>query len=138
MSAYFVSRQTIHDAVSAWSDHFPQPRSQHMLDLIGLIFWKMNSEALRQRYPSIIGTDEDRENEGNAASYCYRHPVNLSKAQAAKSVHCLTYQCSEGSVPETATYKALDRLGEALGKPPFYASAVWDRENDTPHMLRTA
>lgn len=131
MSAYFVSRQTVHDAVTAWTWVFQQPRSQAQLDQIGRQLWAMNAEAIRQRYPSVIGTDEERDMTGAAAAYAYRHPRNLTPAQMAKSAHCLRYQCSEGNVPETfPTYRYLDQACEAMGNPPGYDAAAWDRETD--------
>jgi hypothetical protein len=134
MSAFFVSRQTIHDAVTAWCWAMPQPRSQDMLDGIGRTLWGMNAEAMRQRYPSIIGTDEDRDNAGDAAAYAYRRPDYLTMAQAAKSVACLHYQCSEGDVPETwHGYSLLTAISNAMGEPLGYDDAIWDRERDTDH-----
>ena len=132
MSAFFVSRATIHDTVTAWARNWPQPRSQDILDGIGRGLWQTNAEALRQRY------ELDRTGPGNAAelaeylsaaaAYAYRHPRDVTPAQLAKSAHCLRYQCCEGNVPETsATYHFLNQLCEALGKPPGYDQAQWDR-----------
>ena len=131
MSAFFVSRQTIHDAVTAWVQAYPQPRSQSILDSIGRILWSMNAEGMRQRYPSIVGTDEDRDNSGDALAYMYVRPKNLSAAQMAKSVHCLRYQCCEGSIPEMSdTYDLLNSIAESLGNPRGYNEAQWDRFTD--------
>ena len=130
MSAFFVSRQTIHDTVTAIAHAAPVPRSTDALDVIGSALWAMNAEALRQRYPSIIGTDEDRNNTGDADAYCYFPPRHMNAAQMAKSVHCLAYQCSEGDVSGRDLFKMLSDLGKVLADPVGYDDAVWDRARD--------
>jgi hypothetical protein len=132
MSAYFVTRQTIHDTVTAWARNWPQPRSQATLDSIGRSLWKTNAEALRQRYSLDCTSPENAaelaEYLRDASFYVYRHPRDVTPAQLAKSARCLRYQCCEGDVPETSdTYQFLDRLCETLGEPAGYDQAQWDR-----------
>ena len=130
MSAFFVSRQTIHDAVTAWTVMIPQPRSLDSLNNIGRVLWHMNADALRQRY-NLEGTDELAEYKRHAAFYVYALPKDLTTAQMAKSVSCLVYQCSEGDVPETwHSYKVLDGIDRAMGEPEGYDEAQWDRDTD--------
>ena len=138
MSAFFVSRQTIHDAVTAYCHAAPQPRSLEQLTQLGRAFWSMNASAMVQRYPSIHGTDEHRDYLGASAAYVYRAPRHLDMAQMVKSLHCLTYQCSEGDVPECDLYKRLIAAEDALGEPHGYDEATWDREHDTPATRKEA
>lgn len=50
--------------------------------------------------------------------------------QVFKSMQCFLYQCSEGTVPERALYKALDQLKNGLAERiisnlPQYDKAIW-------------
>lgn len=131
MSAFFVSRETIHDAVQLWVQYHPQPRSQDTLNAIGRSLWKMNAEALRQRYPSIVGTPEGRDYDGAAEAYVF-FPPESDMGQLAKSTHCLRYQCSEGDIGEgnerwDDTYHMLSAICDAVGEPAGYDDAQWDR-----------
>jgi len=139
MSAFFVSRQTIHDTVTAWCWAIQQPRSQQMLDSIGRSLWGMNAAAMEARYGDKTGSGnrevmaEFDDYRRDAAAYVYRKPQHLSHAQAAKSAACLHYQCSEGDIPETwHTHKLLTEIVNALGEPAGYDGATWDRATDTP------
>jgi hypothetical protein len=126
MSAFFVSREVIHDTVQAWIIAHPQPRSADVLNGIGRSLWRMNAEALRQRY-NLDGTEELAEYLGAAEAYVF-FPPKVSAAQLAKSAHCLRYQSCEGNVPETSdTYQELNRIVDAMGKPAGYDDAQWDR-----------
>lgn len=135
MSAFFVSRQTIHDTVAAWCICHPMPRSTATLDSIGRQLWALNAEALRQRYRLDTTGPENAaelaEYLRDAAAYAYHPPCNASPAQLAKSANCLSYQCCEGDLPETSElYRALDLLCKAMGKPAGYDAAQWDRGSD--------
>jgi hypothetical protein len=135
MSAFFVSRQTVHDTVTAWCNAYPQPRSPDILNGIGRSLWRMNAEALRQRYNlDKRGEAEARElaeYRAAAEAYAYFRPRNATQAQLAKSCACLRYQSCEGDVPETSdTYELLDTICNALGEPPGFSRATWDRESD--------
>jgi hypothetical protein len=138
MSAFFVSRQTIHDAVTAYCHAAPQTRSLEQLTQLGRAFWSMNASAMVQRYPSIHGTGEHRDYLGASAAYVYRAPKHLSLAQMAMSLNCLIYQCSEGDVPQQPRYKLLTAASDALGQPRGYDDATWDREHDTPATRKEA
>jgi predicted aldo/keto reductase-like oxidoreductase len=131
MSAFFVSRQTIHDDVTAWAYCQPQPRSMDTLNTIGRQLWLMNAEAMQQRYPQIVGTEEQTDYLGSAAAHVYFPPRNITLAQMAKSVCCLSYQCCEGDVPETwPAFKTLEQIATTLGEPRGYDAAQSDREHD--------
>jgi hypothetical protein len=68
---------------------------------------KLNMEALRQRY-----------NE-KPMPFTYKHrehdDADPILAQC-KAMHCLTYQCAEGNVPETPLYKLLAEVEEYLNQ----------------------
>ena len=140
MSAFFVSRQTIHDAAQAWIEAHPQPRGLSPVNCIGRALWKMNAEALRQRY-NLDGTDELAGYVRCASAYVFVQPQNLSRAQMAKSVRCLRYQCSEGDIGEgnpdwDLTYEYLSRIADDLGEPEGFDEATWDREEVCQTWLR--
>ena len=118
MSAYVVDDQTINDIVAyvslssiSWrTDHmiqdfvylgyeFPQDREKLANDL-----FNMNCEAVDQRY----GKDEWRE--FHPDKFVYRTQVPPTAPIAYKLIGRLKYQCTEGNVPRTDLYKALEHL----------------------------
>lgn len=71
---------------------------------------ELNHEAVRQRYDGKLSEEE------NDLVKNYRYvsaPCNLY--QAYKHLCCLTYQMSEGNVPKTKLYKALEELETIIG-----------------------
>lgn len=155
MSAFIVEPETMSLAVSAidyarrslWKpselcgfnptgelDSMPTPSE------LGRRFYTLNQEAIRQRYPG----DEDYA----SIPPDYQHPQSFfsfdgcnhaREFTAAEMPHvvasykalcCLTYQCSEGNVPETDTYKRLIECEQFLAANivcslPEYAAAAW-------------
>lgn len=127
MSAFFVSRATIHDTVYLRDASWPSGRSPADLDALGRRLWKMNADAMLARYPSISGTAELRGYLGAASAYAYR-VQGVSTAQLAKSAQCLRYQCAEGDIPEASgLYRLLSRVCDAVGEPAGFEEAEWDR-----------
>lgn len=129
MSAFFVNKEPIDDVVLAFIKDTKKPVDA---DKLGRSLWAMNAEAVRQRYPSIEGTAEERHYLKEAEEYRFSMP-SVSHAQLAKSCRCLYYQCSEGNIGEgnadwDPLYHTLGHLCEKLGYPIGYDfEAVWDR-----------
>ncbi|GEM_PF-2195130 len=73
--------------------------------------YRMNNEAVAVRY-RLSEWDAPREFK---ASFSYRHS-SLPLPTIFGIAECLLYQCSEGDVPESETYKRLDRWVSALGR----------------------
>ncbi len=110
MSAYIVSRDCITRIVDAISDRFEKEEIEEIFgtthkDTIGYQLWKMNCEAVNQRYKETDTAPE------------YKHPfvVSCSTMQSYKSLRCYLYQCSEGDVPESQLFKKLDSFSDKLG-----------------------
>jgi len=83
--------------------------------------WEMNVAALRQRYGDDAGVYE-------FSPIYVPQPVNLFAL--AKDMDCLLYQCREGDVPQTALYKAMQEVRNALclylvRSQPEYDRADW-------------
>lgn len=97
MSAFMVSRLTIHRAVTAMllTDCHMQPKftPSEECDSLGKRLIVMNGEALNARYGSPIPRIEDIDYRHETKD---RNPFILYQACC-----CLRYQCSEGKVPET-------------------------------------
>lgn len=70
---------------------------------------QMNIEALKQRYPDYPDMWKDRETPLMPA-----HGRRLKPVELFKQLTCISYQMSEGDVPESHVYKQLDKLSELL------------------------
>jgi len=98
MSAFMVSRLTIHRAVTAMllTDCYMQPKyvPAEECDSLGKRLILMNGEALHARYSDPIPRIEDID---------YRHETKdwSNPFVLYQACCCLRYQCSEGKVPET-------------------------------------
>jgi hypothetical protein len=113
MSAFIVSERTMHRTVHAL---MPPDAPCAACDEMGQQLYRLNAEAVLQRY----GRPEDVRR--------YRYAVVFSPLiQQLKSLNCLIYQCSEGTVPQTTLYQSLwrptffIRRGERVG---FRATAL--------------
>lgn len=122
MSAYVVDQKTI-ERILTWLDGSEGMSSRALLldaidvrdpsDLrneIGKALWRMNVEAVMQRYPDTRdGTDLPGPIEFVPAQIETADfgTELVTTGQAYKSTSCLLYQCSEGDVPETPLYEAL-------------------------------
>ncbi|MFO1038422.1 MAG: hypothetical protein U1E45_16415 [Geminicoccaceae bacterium] len=137
MSAYLVESETLHrvvDAIATFAhtearelgyrvadaDH-NHPRALHAeFTRLGQDLWEMNRAAVNDRY---------RERQ-ETPTYAYRSCRPAGTAQLLKSVDCLLYQCSEGSVPKRPLYKMLERACAVVAyriasNTPEYRQAVW-------------
>lgn len=145
MSAYIVSRDTMHAVVTSIIDHHDQwyntdtYRSWNPGDpmpaaefwgaslitagtRIGRALFRLNNRAMGARYSE--GPDPI------AASYVFVPMPRLDPFQKLKCIECLTYQCMEGVIPETSLFRALERAGLEQARSiaislPQYEAASW-------------
>ena len=110
MSALIVSRDCITRIVDAISDRFEKEEIEDIFgtahkDTIGYQLWKMNYEAVNQRYKEADTAPD------------YRYPLAsfCTTMQSFKSLRCYLYQCMEGDVPESRLFKKLQSFSETLG-----------------------
>ncbi len=131
MSAFIVSDGTMDLVVSAilklgaWEGILTA--SPTAGDEIGAKLYAMNHEAVRQRY----GCPEPR------PKYRWQPAGYHSPVRWYKAVQCLSYQCSEGNVPETPLYAELEQIehelaGEIIRELPAYKAAPWDADRRDP------
>jgi hypothetical protein len=144
MSAYVVDDKTINGILPHLSaqefdtlaraacDTFTLERDDVEDGVLGEALRTLNVAAVLQRYPDC--SVERGDLPGPHPFLPYRYAPILagggSKVQALKSLRCLLYQCSEGTIPETPLYKALDDLSsrwalEIVEKLPEYDRARW-------------
>ena len=130
MSAFIVSDETMHRVVDAVQEsnaclHNMGLTKATKPDLIGRALYHINELAVRARYGDNRPPDL-------TAPQTYRHKPSLSsEVERYKAASCLLYQCSEGDVPETPTFRALADLTRAIGhriiaQLPEYRAAAWD------------
>lgn len=135
MSAYIVGHKTVQNVLSGLTllegKGYGITREFAKLGdktTIGRLLLLMNEAAVYQRYP------DDRETMGMGSaeeeSFTFRPSMSCGRVQAYKSTQCLSYQCAEGDVPETALYKLLEELANALAglivsELPEYETATW-------------
>ncbi len=90
------------------------------LNGLGMAMLRLNREAVNQRY------GEDEKVKGR-----YRFSDTLiEQFQALKSLNCLLYQCSEGTVPDNPLFKALSSIADRMAQGivsdlPEYQRAEW-------------
>ena len=88
--------------------------------------YKLNQEAVKQRY-----NEPDNSNYITIPDKPDWDQGTVNKYQALKSIQCLLYQCSEGTVPETKLYKFLEAFEKRymhyiIDDIPEYDKARWD------------
>ena len=117
MSAFIVSEKTMNRAVHAL---MPPGAPCEACDEMGKQLYRLNAEAVLQRY----GRPDD------VPDYKYA-VVFPALIQQFKSLRCLIYQCSEGTVPQTVLYQSLlrremDLASQIVGNLEEYDRADWD------------
>ncbi len=137
MSAFLVSMATMHKVVQGWLGEnasqgpFTNPDGDSTLSqgtILGRKLYAMNHRALRQRYGESGSTRHEKR---DTAGYVYSDP-RVAPVVCLKAMHCLSYQCSEGNVPDSKLYKDLERqkgrLADSIvSATPAYANAeAWD------------
>lgn len=86
----------------------------------------LNQAALMQRYD-----DKPNSEYIQIPKFEWNLAVMVSPISCLKAVHCLSYQCAEGNIPEEPLYKWLENVGHALAdqivsKTKEYDEAKWD------------
>lgn len=135
MSAFVVSRNTIHACVNAFAHRHKQRTGEEMkrpdLDDLGFRLWSMNADAVSQRYseaPEPVGQ--------------YRHvPLYFDPCQQLKALNCLQYQCTEGDIDERALYHQLcgiinETAQEIACGLQAYDKAEWNIDDDRTFPVR--
>jgi len=122
MSAFIVSRDCITRIVDAISKCLDKKDIEDIFgtahkDTIGYQLWKMNYEAVNQRYKE---TD-------TAPDYVFPESPFCSEMQSYKSLRCYLYQCSEGDVPDSLLYKKLDSFSDKLGSSAASSTAEYSK-----------
>jgi hypothetical protein len=140
MSAFIVSTKTMQRAVTALVHvHDFSPKQA---DALGARLWRLNADAIRQRYPDCKEMLEDAaQTDRQAPSFFWRASrprTRDAQCVVLKALFCLGYQCSEGDIDENTEpdYRLMaeaERALEAqiappdgdLDKLPAYANADW-------------
>ena len=137
MSSFIVSDKCIRHIIYNlfWNHDFKEQtnilqrngyNSCEDFDRLAIELYKMNREAVKQRY------DENEDSDYIEIPKTFNWDNDkLNKYQCLKSMQCLHYQCSEGNIPATKLYQFLDELIEAwmsfiIKEIPEYANAEWD------------
>jgi|WetSurSiteA1Bulk_404760.scaffolds.fasta_scaffold01123_9 hypothetical protein len=100
---------------------------------LGQMMFEMNMTALGDRYGDRLSKPQDWRTETHPDGYTYKYnplPLKNSPLQQLKSFSCYMYQCSEGDVPDSKLYKALDRIQDQafyhyVSRLPEYDQAEW-------------
>ena len=91
------------------------------------IMYRLNVRAVNQRY-----NDNTQEDGGTVlVKELCRIDTDITRGRFLKALECLSYQMSEGDVPETREYKLVDKLIHAVTRDMAhsmeeYESAEWD------------
>jgi hypothetical protein len=112
MSAFIVSDETMHRVVQAMDLYAPSPdyltKDDEANTMVGRMLFSMNNDAIRERYqdryPDMFCDPQD---------YVYQ-PVEATTGELYRAVACFTYQCAEGSVPESELYKLVEMVERQL------------------------
>ena len=138
MSAFIISNRTMTRAIAAIREvqrHMYSGRDMFPVDEtdkeLGDRLYKLNASAVAQRY---------RE-EAETIKYDDEPMLSFSKINMLKALQCLNYQCSEGDIPDTPIYKALNDIEHSLASIIIhdlkeYDDAPWDSRDDEPALLR--
>lgn len=88
---------------------------------LGFALFKMNCAAVNARYG---------DNDDSAGEYKWKYAYATTGVRLYKMIRCLLYQCSEGDVPKTPLFKALEKFNDRLaheivGKSKEYEALPW-------------
>lgn len=143
MSAFIVAPATIDAAVSAIYDHLThrawnqlragdylfdtiKVRDKTDLQKLATALYELNHRAVDARY-----------NEHNPREfYRFQYITGIEPAFGIKQIQCLLYQCSEGDVPETGLFRALEKIaGEMcfsiVSRSSAYERAPWGCDEES-------
>lgn len=134
MSAFMVSEKCFRAALAAMiaaDITIDGQRTSKMdcatLDRLGQRMLAANVEALGERY----GKEAAAEAYLSAVGYSLNPALKTPKVQQLKSLQCMSYQCCEGYVHETAIYRLMTEAEGGLAQDvirdlPEYKEASWD------------
>jgi hypothetical protein len=91
---------------------------------LGELLFDLNIQGVEARY------GEGEAEKFRPLDYKYQSVLPLGDISFLKSLQCLLYQCSEGEVPETPLFKAMEKLSHDLAlhiveSSAKYESATW-------------
>lgn len=120
----YLLRSDTHMAVRVAEAHTPNGT----LPELGQALRDLNVRAVSQRYPDC--TPDGLPGPCPLLPYAFEEERPPTPVEAYKALSCLLYQCSEGDVPETALYAALEDLrariaSEVISRLPAYDQAPW-------------
>ena len=147
MSAYVVDIETMHKVVRLaakggfcrnLAGYSTESGTVRNLDNIGRALFKMNIDAVTQRYPDCVANPENLPGwtgcEEMPTTYRFNdkyQPMTRKEIISAyKAACCLSYQCSEGNIPETVLFRELttlctDAAMNIVSNMPEYEAAKW-------------
>ena len=147
MSCFIVSNETIGRIVQAaatkdkYDDRLGKPFEKLGYDLdlserLARDLFNLNVDAFCERYPADEDAPESQRTrypEDIPEFEIFQLTGKLDRAaliQAHKSASCLSYQCSEGDIPERPLYKALEKFirnleREVVTNTPEWEAASW-------------
>jgi len=127
MSAFVVEDITINQIVAGMAlDDLPPSFRNQVEDKRALAeaMYALNLRAVRSRY-------DDADKAGMVpVTFVYHTVMPQAPIRRLKSLGCWLYQCSEGDVPETALYQAMEKYRDRLAyriatASPEYEAAPW-------------
>lgn len=126
MSAFVVSGKTLNNVVSGIVNN--PACFANVLAVIGSNDPQTISDALNAMNVDAVNQRYGESAEAESVPFIDTKPSHIT---VYKSCRCLRYQCSEGNVPKTALYRALDEGIQTLGYEiinalPEYAAVAWD------------
>jgi hypothetical protein len=135
MSAFIVGTGTMNRVVQAIVHVCPdfdgeptRPPAVRLQDVgtrLGIKLYRLNAEAVRQRYDQSDPVPLFRSTQVEAPR------TRKERIACFKALQCLIYQCSEGDVPDTPLYRQLETVRYVLAARiiadlPEYQAAGWD------------
>ena len=131
MSAYIVDRETMDRVVTAIATHDNPPRHPDEITALGRELYALNLRAVLARYPN-----DTKETAPGPCDISDIHDnftprrSNATRVQLFKAMRCFLYQCSEGDVPDSDLFKAVERFADEFGAGidqdgPEYQAAAW-------------
>lgn len=133
MSSFIISNKTMQNIINGlyWNHYFKHNsttlqrngiETQRDFKILAAKLYKLNAEAVRQRY---------REEEAKEVEFKWERDEKVDMYQTVKSMECLQYQCTEGTIPKMRLYKLLDELiiemkTMIISMQPEYQKAKWD------------
>lgn len=138
MSSFIVSQRCMNNIINGlfWTHSFKNAygslyKEQNLIEskdfeAFANKLWKLNQAAVTQRY-----SKSDNSEYAKIDEFVWDNDSTPSKLQFLKSLDCLHYQCSEGTVPKRKLYKWLERVirclsNHIISSMPEYNKAEWD------------